>query len=106
MLSFIVSSVLGTHYGRDVAAAGMGWSETQYLAMTWAAVGLEALTLVLARLEWRMEFFTPKGQPITCYWKPAEVDSWLSVRKNSGVPRSEPNGEELGMELEEEHGVA
>lgn len=103
MLSLIVSSVLGTDFGHGVASAGMGWSGTQYLAMTWAAVGLEAFALILVRIEWRLEFFTPPNQRITHYWKPPEVSSWLSTKKNQGVLGNDANDEPLELQPRESH---
>lgn len=94
-LSFTISAGLVTGHVRGVQQRGVGFDSTNFLALTWAVAALEAVVFCLVQLEWRFEMFTSHGLRITCYWKPPEVDSWLTMRKNKGIPENEAYGEEL-----------
>lgn len=82
MYSFLISSIIATVFAARSHYDNMGYTGSEFLGMTWALVGIDALVASLVHLEWKFELFTPRGQRITTYSKPPHM-SWWTVKKNA-----------------------
>jgi hypothetical protein len=80
----MLGGVLGTVYTTLLDYGGAAGS--QFLPLTWTAVACLFIAWIVEFLENGLQRFTPRGQPISSRYKPANV-SWVSFNKR-GVARA------------------
>lgn len=80
----MLGGILGSIYALLLSYDGL--PGRQFMPLTWTAVACSFIAWAVEFVEYGLQRFTPRGQPISSKYKPANV-SWVSVNKR-GLTRA------------------